>query len=135
VAELSLVRLMSEQTADNFTLHADGRSRVISYTDGPYALDIPWEISGSSRYDLLLGTLDLRQWRVPAGQPIPRAKQKDILARLRHWLASQRTRSDIDLPAEPQYSSQRCMWHRCHHTAIPGSAYCAEHFDEALLRS
>jgi hypothetical protein len=126
---------MGASPTDSFVLQAEGGSGVISYTDCAYAIDIPWEMSGSSRYDLLLAPLDLRRWRIPAGELIARSKQKDILLRLRHWLASRDTRSDIDLPNESEQSSHACVWHGCTRISLSGSAYCTEHFDETLLRS
>ena len=126
---------MSAVSVDSFTLHADGRTGVISYRDGLHAIDIPWEMSGSERYDVLLAPLDLQYWRLPAREPIPRAKQKDILVRLRQWLASRGTRSDIEQPVESTLSSRRCAWRECRRMSVVGSAYCAEHFDETLLRS
>jgi hypothetical protein len=126
---------MSAFAADDFALHTQGRSGVISYIHGTHAIHIPGEMSGSERYDLLLAPLDLRRWRDPAGEPIPRAKQRDILVRLRQWLASRGTRSDIDLPAQSGQSAQTCVWHACQRMSIPGSTYCADRFDETLLQS
>jgi hypothetical protein len=126
---------MRAVSVDSFTFHADGRTGAISYSDGLHSIDIPWEMSGSERYDVLLAPLDLRYWRLPAREPIPHANQKDILVRLRQWLASRGARSDIDLPVESTLSSQRCAWRECQRMSVVGSAYCAEHFDETLLRS
>jgi len=50
---------------ENFTLRSDGRSGVISYTYGTHSIDIPWEMSGSPRYDILVAPLDMRHWDVP----------------------------------------------------------------------
>ena len=119
---------------DDFMLRSDGRSGVISYTCGTHAIDIPWEMSGSSRYHILVAPLDLRHWDVPTEEPIPRAQQKDILVRLRRWLASQSTRSDIDLPTQTEQSPRTCAWYGCQRMSLADSAYCPEHFDETLLR-
>jgi hypothetical protein len=126
---------MKALAPDRFVMQAEGRSGVISYTDGAHTIDIPWEMSGSSRYDILLAPLDLRRWRIPAGELISHAQQRDILLRLRQWLASRQTRSDVDLPAESQQSSRTCVWHDCQRLSLAGSAYCVEHFDETLLRA
>jgi hypothetical protein len=114
-------------------MKATGREGVITYVEGAHAIDIPFEMSGSARYDLLLAPLDLRRWRVPAGEPIPHTQQKEILARLREWLDSRRTRTDIGIQSLEQ-SAQRCAWSGCDRAALATSAYCSEHFDDTLLR-
>ena len=123
---------MSDSTG--FAGNISGRDGNITYSNSGRSLDIYWEISAAPGYDILVAPLDLRRWRVPSDEAIPRAQQREILASFRSWLKSQGTRADIDLPSQIEYSSENCVWVGCGHKALRNSAYCFGHFDETLLR-
>jgi hypothetical protein len=117
----------------SFQLSGTGRSGDILYTDGSHSLRIYWEMSGSPEFDLLLAPIDLSHWSNDKSA-IPVAKQLEILGALRAWLLSRGLRSDVDLPQTTKTSSDRCKWHDCANRQLDGLAYCAAHFDLAMLR-
>jgi len=115
-----------------FEFHSHGRSGDIRCSDGENVVVIMWEMSGSPDYDILLAPLDLGRWE--SGAEIPRDTQHRILAELRAWLVSQKIRSDAASPPEAQESGELCRRAGCADRALTGSAYCAFHYDESLLR-
>ena len=116
----------------DFTMQRSGRDGNIRCTDGRDLIDIYWEMSGSSDYDILLAPLDLRSWA--SGAEIPRTAQRQILSALRDWLSKQEIRSDVARPCHTEQQTGRCQWSDCTETAVAGVAYCAFHYDENLLR-
>jgi hypothetical protein len=81
----------------SFSMTTSGRCGSFTYTEAGKILDVDWEMSGVSHYDILIAPVDLREWQFPQGEKISEDQQKIILARLRDWLAAQRLRTDIDL--------------------------------------
>ena len=122
-------------TAPSFQMKTTGRGGEIEYRERDSGLLIPWEMAGASEYDMLLAPLDLSAWSSGGSDPIPRLKQREILATLRHWLQSQGLRTDIEPPSGDSTSDAICLWQGCAQRQLVGSAYCMEHFDFALLRS
>ena len=109
-----------------------GRCGSVECADSVNVVDIDWEISGTSDYDILLAPLDLRQWK--SGTPIPKNTQHDILNELRLWLIEQNIRSDVARPRRVSNSNGFCQRSGCSKQAIDGLMYCAFHYDENLLR-
>ena|SRR2546423_14047812 len=126
---------MTTHVNGSFTMDMHGRHGTIRYDEDGKALDIPWDISGSPRYSILLAPLDLRHWSQPIDESVSPEKQRQILAGLRKWLRSQRHTTDIDLPRWSFFCSETCAQSGCDEKALRGSAYCRDHFDESLLRS
>ena len=120
--------------SEGFAGNISGRDGTITYSDLGRSLEIYWEMSGVPQYDILVAPLNLKQWKIPADEAIPRTKQREILEGLRSWLKSQGKRADIDRPSQIEYSSENCVWAGCSQKALRNSAYCLEHFDETLLR-
>ncbi len=116
----------------NFKMNARGRFGVIRCGDVENVVELEWEMSGSPEYDMLLAPLDLRHWS--SGVDIARADQHRILGQLREWLTEQGIRSDIAASRELEQSGDMCQHSGCPERAFAGSAYCAFHFDETLLR-
>ena len=99
-----------------FSMTTSGRCGSITYTETGKTLDIDWEMSGVSHYDILIAPVDLREWQFPQGEKIPEDQQKIIPARLREWLAAKRLRTDIDLPQFAEVSETTCMRAGCSRT-------------------
>jgi hypothetical protein len=118
----------------SFQLRTTGRCGEIECREGERVLLIPWEMSGSPKYDLLLAPLNLTSWSSNPDEPIPPLKQREVLTALRQWLRSERLRTDIDLPAEGRSSGASCQWSGCKRRQLAGSAYCEEHYDATLSR-
>src|SRR5262245_59387265 len=97
-----------------------GRCGEIEVSERGNCVRLYWEMSGSPAFDLLLAPLDLTFWATGAKDPIPLAKQREILAALRQWLQSQRLRTDIDLPTDRRASEAICQWHGCEHPQLIG---------------
>jgi hypothetical protein len=119
------------QTYD-FRMNAHGRCGAIRCSDGENIVDIDWEMSGSPEYDILLAPLDLRRWA--SGAEIPRDAQHRMMSQLREWLNGQGIRSDATPPRQLKQRGEVCQRSGCSQKAPSGSAYCAFHFDESLLR-
>ena len=117
-----------------FSMHHSGRSGRITYHDGSNTVDIYWEMSGSSEYDILLAPIDLKEWDEPKGIEIPQKKQIEILHNLRAWTIEQKLRTDIDLPQDLSFEDTPCSCVGCSENRIKGFAYCGMHYDEKLLR-
>ena len=127
---------MNESVASpqGFTATFRGRDGVISYAEPPHTLQFDWEMSGSPKYDILV-TADFRRWSSPPQVEITQEHQLHILHALRHWLRTQRLRSDIDAPTVTVDDTLPCMWRSCHRKRLAGFVYCAHHFDLSCLRS
>lgn len=96
----------------SFQLRTTGRRGEIECREAAgRVLRIPWEMSGSPEYDLLLAPLNLSCWSSSADASIPPPKQRGILAALRHWLRSRNLRTDIDLPEDGRSAEARCSRH------------------------
>jgi hypothetical protein len=100
----------------SFAMTTSGRCGSITYTEAGKTLDIDWEMSGASHYDILIGPVDLREWQFPQGKKIPEDQQKIILARLRDWLAAKRLRTDVDLPQFTEVSEKTWLRAGCSRT-------------------
>ena len=122
-------------TSLNFQMRTTGRSGEIECREGSCTLLIPWEMSGSPHYDILLAPLDFTKWSAGCNGAIQPAKQQEILAALRAWAYSEGIRSDIDFPTGRQETHNMCAWHDCSRGALAGSAYCRQHFDTTLLKA
>src|SRR5262245_25861545 len=108
-----------------------GRDGVIAYREPPRELKIHWELSGSPQFDVLVSP-DFREW--PSGsEPISEERQLQILSALRHWLASQKLRSNIDLPSDTSEDTERCIWAGCECHRLKQYYYCRHHFDLSCL--
>jgi hypothetical protein len=115
-----------------FQLNANGRCGTISCAKDGQNLEIEWEMSGVPEKDILLAPIDLARWA--SGEDIPKAEQRMILERLRDWLVSKKTRSDINRPTEEVDHAAACVWSGCEEPPLKGLAYCANHYDDTLLR-
>jgi hypothetical protein len=100
----------------SFSMTTSGRCGSFTYTEAGKILDVDWEMSGVSHYDILIAPVDLREWQFPQGEKISEDQQKIILARLRDWLAAQRFRTDIDLPQFTELSGTTCLRAGCYRT-------------------
>ena len=110
------------------------RNGCIIYKSDDKNLEIYWEMSGVPEYDMLLAPVDLREWKYPKDEKIPRNKHMEILHKLRDWLRDQRLKSDIDLPSRVEFADKPCGWVECNQQQVKGSAYCLDHLNEILLR-
>ncbi len=89
-------------------------------------------MSGVSDKDILLAPIDLTQW--DSGQVVPKAEQRLILGDLREWLTKKNTRTDIARPTDEVDLNSNCTWDGCEERPLRRSAYCADHYDDTLLK-
>ncbi len=68
------------------------------YDEDGRTLEFRWEMSESGGQHVLLAPLNLNRWTTPVREPVPVAKQLEIVAQLRDWLSNQGITSDIDRP-------------------------------------
>jgi hypothetical protein len=81
-----------------FSFRASGRDGFVYYREGDKLLELYWEMSGVDEYDVLLSLNGLREWALPDVEPVDPAKQEEILAALRSWLAANKVRAQIEQP-------------------------------------
>ena len=124
-------RLVKNPTFE-FQFH--GQSGEILCRYGGREIHLPWEMSGSGKYDLLLGQLDLTAWNYGPPEPLSLEAQREILNALRLWLDAKGWRTDIDVPQELDAEEAPCLWSNCTGRRLRGLAFCREHCDFALLR-
>ena len=79
-----------------FSFRASGRAGCIYYREGDKILELHWEMSGVDEYDVLLSLNGLREWALPHVEPVEPAKQEELLAALRDWLAANKVRALIE---------------------------------------
>ena len=115
-----------------FEMSRETRGGWMVYDEDGRTLQFQWEMSGSGGQHILLAPVNLNRWTGPADEKIPVAKQLEILAQLRDWLANQQIKSDIERPQSTS-SGQRCVWADCTNSRLDGLAHCASHFDMMLL--
>jgi hypothetical protein len=125
-------RIAGVNMNDTFLMKNEGRCGTIVYEEEGRTIEIPWERSGSPRYNILLAPLDLRKWA--SGEDIPRPVQRQILDKLREWLATQNCRANIASLQCQTLADKKCVARGCSRRAVQGYAYCLEHYDETLLR-
>lgn len=124
----------SDQGLGAFNGRLSGRTGRISYREGCKSLEFGWEVSGIPDKDILVGPLPFAAWTEPAGEAISEERQLELLAQFRRWLAAQKTRSDIDLPAVPIEGPRKCIWYGCDKQTLRNSPYCRHHFDLTCLK-
>jgi hypothetical protein len=66
------------------------------YEEDGRTLEFRWEMSESGGQHVLLAPLNLNRWTTPVREPVPVAKQLEIVAQLRDWLSNQGMTSDLD---------------------------------------
>lgn len=115
-----------------FSGHFGGRDGVITYREPPRELQFHWELSGSPRFDVLVSP-EFHQWHSGSAQPISEERQLEMLSALRRWLASQKLRSNIDLPHDTSEGGERCIWAGCERRRLKQYYYCRHHFDLSCL--
>jgi hypothetical protein len=120
--------------SNHFKMNRSGRSGSIIFQKGNNKLEIYWEMSGSSEFDILLAPLDLKEWDEPKGVKIPLEQQLQLLQGLRSWAKKKKMRTDIDLPNDISTEDKPCGWVKCNRNRLKDSAYCNRHYDENLLR-
>jgi hypothetical protein len=116
----------------SFNMSVAGRTGEIIYKDSIGTLILPWEMSGTRDYDILLAPLNLNAWTIPKDEKIPLEKQLEILKKLRVWLSSEKYRSDVHLPTN-EISKNKCIKSGCEDFALIGLAYCSRHYSLSLL--
>ena len=115
-----------------FELNASGRCGTITCAKDNLNLEMDWEMSGVPDKDILLAPINLTQWS--SREPVAQAEQRIILEHLRAWLAVKKTRSDIARPTEDVEHSGKCVWSGCEESPLKGFEYCANHYDDTLLK-
>jgi len=80
---------------DGFHMQPSGRSGTIFYVDKRRLLGIYFEISGVSKYDLLIFWNDNMMWTIPEGERVNGAELPVIKERLRDWLRKEGIRGDL----------------------------------------
>ncbi len=118
-----------------FKMNTYGRCGSITYQTADHKIEIDWEMSGVSQYDILLAPVDLREWNEPKGVAIPIESQIEILQKLRDWAKKQKLKTDIDAPTDLDSEHKPCGRTGCDEHRLHGSVYCRTHFDESLLRT
>lgn len=117
----------------SFMIYQTGRDGTIVKEAGK-TIEVYWETSGLSQYDIVFGYLDLREWKDPKGERISREKQIEILHLLRAWLHEQELKSNINQPYTVETTRNPCAGAGCScREKVKGSAYCPRHYDENLL--
>lgn len=86
-------RLIQE---DGFHYRSYGRYGMIYYVDGGKVLEIAYEMSGVSRYDILINWDNLKAWTIPYNKVIEQSALSAIREELLTWLKGKRLRSDLD---------------------------------------
>lgn len=119
---------------NSFKMNSCGRCGSITYETTGHKIEIDWEMSGVSQYDILLAPVDLREWNEPKGVAIPIETQIEILQKLREWAKKQKLKTDIDAPTGLDSENKLCGRTGCDEHRLHGSVYCRNHFDESLLR-
>jgi len=118
---------------NDFKMSKHGRSGTIIYQSGDNMIEIEWEKSGSTKFDILLAPMDLREWTEPKGLMISFEMQIEILQKLRSWLKDHKLKADIDSPVF-DVEDTKCIWAGCSRKRLRGFVYCNRHYDENLLR-
>jgi hypothetical protein len=69
-----------------------GRAGTLTYSEGEHLLRIDLEMSGVPQFLLLALTTpdEFQTWTVPAGEPIPAPRQREIVLAIRRWEVEQR---------------------------------------------
>jgi hypothetical protein len=57
----------------------------IFYEEPGYKLEISFDGSGVPQFDFGCDDAQFQKWTEPAGEPIPKEKQEEIIGRLRYW--------------------------------------------------
>lgn len=117
-----------------FKMNTCGRCGSIIYQTADNKIEIDYEMSGVSEYDILLAPMDLREWDEPKGVSIPFETQIEILQKLRKWTKEQKIKTDIDAPKSLVSENEMCGRIRCDEHRLHSSVYCRNHYDENLLR-
>jgi hypothetical protein len=132
---LKLTQMIDKGVSGTFSGQLAGRSGFITYREADRELKIYWELSGSSKHQVLISP-DFRSWlNMPEGHMshISEETQLELLFALRGWLSSQNIRSDIDSPSDLSKQEARCIWAGCDSPRLKGYYYCRHHFDLSCL--
>ena len=81
---------------DGFYLKSHGRGGTIYYIDNGRVLEIGFEMSGVSHYDLLLFFDNIETWSVPKGDSLSVSQKTKIREQLLEWLKTKRIKSDLE---------------------------------------
>ena len=71
------------------------KARDLVYEESGARAVIPLDMSGVPAFDWVGATDCLKTWTEPRGEPIPTAKQQEILKRVQAWSAAQGVRLDL----------------------------------------
>lgn len=80
---------------NGFHIKYHGRSGIIYYVDSNKVLEIGFEMSGVSQYDLLLYFDTINAWAIPKGDELTFTEQTTIRNKLLEWLKHKRIKSDL----------------------------------------
>lgn len=80
---------------NGFHIKYHGRSGIIYYIENGKALEIDFEMSAVSSYDILLFFDYLKGWTIPKGEPFAFKEKSGIRERLLEWLIIKHIKSDL----------------------------------------
>jgi hypothetical protein len=66
------------------------KCETIIYEEPDHKLVIEFDISGVPQFDLCCDDVQFQKWTEPAGKPIPKEKQEEIIKRMRHWARTEK---------------------------------------------
>jgi hypothetical protein len=81
-----------EKLDDGFTLFRDGRTGSIFYKENTRILELSYEISGSTEFDILIDESGFTKWILPSKDAIDKDKTEIIKNALALWLKNLNTR-------------------------------------------
>jgi hypothetical protein len=82
-------------TTDGFHIKYHGRGGIIYYVTNGKILEIEFEMSGVSQYDLLPYFDNLKGWTIPKNEPFAFKEQSAIKEKLLEWLKSKSIKTDL----------------------------------------
>jgi len=119
----------------HFKLFSKGKAGIIDCKNQSCQINIDYEMSGSSEYDILIAPLDINYWHKPPNIKISSETQLELLSELRNWLSLQKIKSNIDLPNMIEFEKIKCAFGQCKNNRIKGYAYCLRHYNLSLLKN
>jgi hypothetical protein len=85
-----------ESLPQGFSFKRRGRDGSIYYRHGDRILELIYEVSGNSNYDILISSDGIERWILPLGQPVDQIEQNEIKTKLSSWLKDQGARASIE---------------------------------------